>query len=277
MDLAKGLSVTLSGPPGAAREYRGMNHVHHVNLDCLLVPSTAGSGSEMTYTVALIDETTRVKLGINGDNVFPRYALLIPDFLLTAPNNVVIGSALDVLVHSSEALSSTSRNQFASPLAAAAISSVIEHLPAFCAARQRGLVPKLEAEALLLAAAQAGSAVMNSSGGMASAISYPVGTLFNVPHGFAGGIPLPYVMKIQEQEGFSLAPTLRLDSPFSDILFELYSRLGVPGSFASWGVSASDRDLVHSRVLSERQVGLLSDPVGADEEALKTVLHQVMP
>lgn len=276
LDISKGLSVTLISPATSAMDFRGMNLVTHPNLPCLLVPSTAGSGSEMTYTSSLIDESSGVKLGINGDNVFARYALLLPDFLLSAPDSVVIGSALDVLVHATEALTSSMRTRFVEPFAISAVRLVLTNLNPFITMRNSGGIPAKQAEELLIAASQAGMAMLNSSGGMASAISYPVGTAFRVPHGFAGGIPLPFVLELQEDRGISLSSDLGLRAPLSQELFELYSEIHVPQTFVTWGVSPRDKDLLISRVIGEKSESLQLGPLGADVEVLGEVIGRVV-
>lgn len=276
MDMVKGLAATVPAKQTNSILYRGMNKVIHSNLTTLVVPTTAGSGSEMTYTASLIDSDAQTKLGINGDNMFPTFGAHIPKLLVSAPDSVIIGSALDVLVHAVEAITSAMNSRYSDALATQAIDLVLEFLPKFIISKREGRSPTEEAQQLLTAASLAGLAMLNSSGGFASAISYPLGAIHSVPHGFAGGISLPFVLRAEERAGLNRIAKLGLDASLSSRLFRMYEVLGVPKDFAAWNVSTEHIDDLFGRTIDEKSGSLALSPLGLDMVLLRQILEEVI-
>jgi len=101
-DLAKGIGVLLKNP-GKGVEYRGFNKVKFPGVPVILVPTTAGTGTEVTKTAVFTDKKEIRKLGINGKNVGAFFGVLDPLVLIDAPVKVKISAGLDALVHSIEA------------------------------------------------------------------------------------------------------------------------------------------------------------------------------
>ena len=106
IDTAKGLAV-LSTNLGPAIQYRGFPT--HINkpIPVIAIPTTAGTGSEVTYNAVFIDSITKKKLGINTKHNYPVLAILDPTLITTCPYNVALSSALDALVHSVESFGTT--------------------------------------------------------------------------------------------------------------------------------------------------------------------------
>jgi len=181
MDVAKAIAILYTND-GNAINYRGMDKVNHPSLPVICVPTTAGSGSEVTHTAALIDTKEKRKLGINGKYVTPFATILEPNYLMNQPENVMLFSKLDAILHAAEAITSKQSTT---------ISKVFGH-QALC------LLESIEVEKIQLGATLAGIAMMNAAGGIASAISYPLGSRFGVPHGLAGGIFLPYEFELND-------------------------------------------------------------------------------
>jgi alcohol dehydrogenase class IV len=272
LDLAKGLSVLFTNP-GPGINYRGMHKVKKPGLPLVVFPSTAGTGTEMTWTASFVDTTSETKLGINGDNVFPQFAVLDPGLLVGAPKSVLLSAALDTLVHAIEATTSTMANPFTVALGKTSVQRVLENIEL---ALQD--VPSTQAlEMLQLAAAEAGLAMLNSSGGPASGISYPLGVHFSVPHGFAGGILLPPVIRENIRLGYKgysiFDSTGSSGENFLEALESLFIRLNVPKNFASWNFHSVEHvKYIIDLTLEQRAENLKLNPVLFDEASLARVL-----
>jgi len=273
VDLAKGLSILFTNP-GAGVDYRGIHKVKTPGLPLIVFPSTAGTGTEMTWTASFVDTKSETKLGINGDNIFPKFAVLDPGLLLGAPKPVLLSAALDTLVHAIEAITSTMANPFTIALGKTAVGRVVDNLEIAL-----GALPDIEALAMLqLAAAEAGLAMLNSSGGPASGISYPLGVHYKVPHGFAGGILLPAVMKENIRlgyRGYSIFDSDELNGElFLTKLQSLYLRLNVPKDFRHWGFdSLNDMHQIIELTISQRLENLKLNPVIFNQESLTKTLE----
>jgi alcohol dehydrogenase class IV len=274
LDLAKGVAVLLENP-GLARDYRGMGLVQKELRTMICVPTTAGTGSEATWTASFIDDQTRIKLGINGPNVFPKYALLEPALLVGSPQKVALSAGLDSLVHAIEAVSSPLATPPTTALAVKAVALVTKNLPIALNSEEEDSWSAVQMGAYL-----AGLAMLNSSGGIASGVSYPVGTQYHVPHGFAGGIILPYVIDFNTTRGYRgyevLNPEMRSNTTFSQQIEELYEILNVPRNLSEWGATGESAiKILKELTLSQRSGSFSYNPTPFDEADLDSLLYQI--
>jgi alcohol dehydrogenase class IV len=276
MDLAKGIAVLLENP-GRGRDYRGMGLVTSPARALLALPTTAGTGAEVTWTASFIDAETDVKLGINGPNVFPRAALLEPALLVGCPRQAALSSALDALVHAVESISSPMQTPIVRSLAVGAVDLLFKNvIPAV----KEG---DLESWAgMQMGAYMAGLAMLNSSGGVASGVSYPIGVHGRIPHGFAGGVLLPYVVASNTAKGYAGYEVLKVESEgketFSEELARLYLDLNVPRDFSEWDIAAKvDIETLTELVMSQRAASLKLNPTMFDRSELVALLEMVCP
>ncbi|MDE0973902.1 MAG: iron-containing alcohol dehydrogenase [Candidatus Nanopelagicales bacterium] len=274
LDLAKGVAVLLENP-GLARDYRGMGLVKKELRTMICVPTTAGTGSEATWTASFIDDQTRIKLGINGPNVFPKYALLEPALLVGSPRKVALSAGLDSLVHAVEAVSSPLATPPATALAVKAVALITKHLPVALNSEEEDSWSGVQMGAYL-----AGLAMLNSPGGIASGVSYPVGTQFHVPHGFAGGIILPYVIDFNTTRGYRgyelLNPEMGSNRTFYQQIEELYGILNVPRNLSEWGATGEPAiRTLRELTLNQRSGSFNYNPIPFDEADLNSLLHLI--
>ena len=273
LDLAKGLSILFNNPPPSIT-YRGMNKVKNQGVPLAVFPSTAGTGTEMTWTASFIDLDTSTKLGINGNHMFPKYSVLEPTLLVDAPFKIILSSALDALVHAIEAVTSRNSTDFSKSLGSASINRIVNVLPKV-ASNQNDLA---SLSLLQIAASEAGLAMLNSSGGPSSGISYPLGVHFNVPHGYAGGVLLPYVIEENIRLGCNayssiLGQNSNVENDFLRVIENLYEVVAAPKGFQKWNFrSIGDVDQITSLTLLERQANLDLNPVIFNEQSVRNVL-----
>jgi len=217
IDFAKGLAF-LATNKEPALEYRGFPKNCNKPLPVIAVPTTAGTGSEVTYNAVFVDENKK-KLGINTTLNFPKLAILDPKLVQTCPKSVMISSGLDALTHAVESYGATKSTLITRALSVTAMHSLLGNLRHINSKNRTSLEV---CSNLQQAAYMAGIALMNSGSGPAGAMSYILGPKFNVPHGLAGAIFLPYVVQHNEEKGFKY--------PIEDLsvkLFTLYNFLNI--------------------------------------------------
>jgi len=286
MDLAKGVGLLLRNP-GPGIRYRGMDKVLQPGLSVVLLPTTAGSGSEVTATASFIDRTTNSKLGINGRYVGCLFSILDPRLLTSCPASVTMGSGFDALVHAIEAVTAATANPVSMLFG-------IEAVRLLCAGLPTTVDDPHHLEArnqTLLGSHYAGIAMRNAGGGPASGISYPLGTYYEVPHGMAGGIFLPHVVAFNVRHGYVVGYARiyeRLDgvssvlqddaakaAAFRDLLAEVYQRVGAPRTLTRWGVGRDAVALLTDLTMAQRKTNLDVNPIPFGRQEVVALLERV--
>lgn len=252
MDFAKGLA-TLVVNPGKAIEYRGFPENVNPSLPTIAVPTTAGTGSEVTYNAVFVDLADKKKLGINTMHNFPVSAILDPNLTLSCPKSVTVSSGMDALVHTLESYAARRSNPLTKIFARGAFKLIFNNL-----FKVLGNPKNIEIRAnLQLGAYFAGISLMNSGSGPAGALSYPLGVHFNVPHGYAGAVFLPHVVKFNVGKNYDYGELHDLidnvdksigrkkkNILFAEKLFELCNSLGVPSSIRKFGVNENNINIL---------------------------------
>jgi len=249
LDLVKGVSVLLTNP-GRGLEYRGFGRVQHAGVPLVAVPTTAGSGSEVTPNAVFIERTEQRKFGINTPLYMPRLAVLDPVLTLSCPRGVTVSSGMDALVHAIEAYVAKAATPMSRVYSREAFRLVFNRL-GHAVASPEDLAHRA---AVLLGAHCAGLGLMNSGAGPAGAMSYPLGVHFKVPHGLAGAVFLAPVVAFNVRRGCDVYADLYdwidgadagLDRAekaraFADRVSALCRAVGVPEHLAAFGVSPKD-------------------------------------
>jgi alcohol dehydrogenase class IV len=211
LDTAKGLAI-LAGNPGKVSDYVGLDRVPGPGLPTILVPTTAGTGSEVTFTAVFTNRQAKSKGGINSRFLYPTVALLDPELTLSLPPAVTAQTGMDALTHAMEAYTSNKANPLSDLVALKAIALIGGSLKR---AVRKGT--DIEArENMLLGSLLAGMALANAGVTAVHAMAYPLGALFNVPHGLANAVLLPTVLEFNRgscPERFARMGALLSDSP----------------------------------------------------------------
>src|SRR5262249_52425616 len=175
-----------------AADYQGFNLVKRAGLPIIAIPTTAGTGSEVTWTAVFTNRTRMVKGGINSPYCFPRYAIL--DSLLTAsmPRRVTLSSGMDALSHAIESYTAKNASLLSRTMSEQALRLLYEGL-----SRVFRNETDLEGRRLTqLGSTIAGWACFNAGTGACHSLAYPLGVYFKVPHGEALSMLLPIVARI---------------------------------------------------------------------------------
>jgi alcohol dehydrogenase class IV len=187
MDAAKGISCLLANP-GPIQQYETKGPTRP-GPAIIAIPTTAGTGSEVTRISVLTDTVSKRKIPVASPLLVPTVAILDPELTASMPPRVAAATGMDALTHAVEAYVSTVANPLTDTLALAAIEAIGANLLKAVTAPDN-----LEARTnMLLAQMQAGQAFSNASVGLVHAMSRPMGAFFGVPHGVANAMLLPVV------------------------------------------------------------------------------------
>ncbi len=190
IDAAKAMSV-MANNPGTICDYEGSVDFETPPMPIIAVPTTAGTGSEVTYSSVMTDTERDYKFVVWSSMITAKVAILDPQMPATCPVMVRIAAGMDALTHAIESYLSKANNPYSESLALSAIKLISGNL------RQCVADPD-NAEAMAnmqLAANMAGMAFTNTRLGIVHAIALPPSALFHVPHGIANAILLPYGME----------------------------------------------------------------------------------
>ena len=189
LDTAKSAAV-LAGNSGELRDYEGYERIPHAGLPLVAIPTTSGTGSEVTRGVAVTDSDRNVKMLLMSSRLVPTAAIVDPSPTLTMPKSITASTGLDALTHAIEAYVSRRRQPLTDALALDAIVRIAASL-----ARAYKTPGDIEArEQMSIASLHAGMAFHNSSVALVHGMSRPIGAYFHVPHGLSNAMLLPTVM-----------------------------------------------------------------------------------
>lgn len=187
LDTAKAVAV-LALHGGAMRDYKVPANVDS-GLPVIAIPTTAGTGAEVTRAAVITDTANQEKMLCMGLGLVPLAALVDFELTLSMPHRLTADTGLDSLCHALEAYVSRKSNPFTDSIALAAMQSISEHIRTACAEPDN----RAAREAMMLAATQGGIAFANASVTLIHGMSRPVGALFHVPHGLSNAMLLAEV------------------------------------------------------------------------------------
>jgi alcohol dehydrogenase class IV len=190
IDTAKGISA-LATNPGKMSDFEGANKIPTPGAPLIAIPTTAGTGSEVTQFTIITDTTRDVKMLIASPNVMPRVALVDPMMTLLMPQGITAGTGLDALTHAIEAYVSVKAQPITDALALHAIRLISGNLrQAWCNGNN------IEARTnMMTGALEAGLAFSNASVALVHGMARPIGAYFHVSHGISNAALLPTVIE----------------------------------------------------------------------------------
>jgi alcohol dehydrogenase class IV len=209
LDLSKIVAVVLKHG-GQPRDYVGENRVPGPVLPLICVPTTAGTGSEVSAATVLTDTENQIKVGILSNFLRPRVALVDPLLTMTCPPKVTADSGIDALTHALEAFTAIDNAHFPLPHGERSVYQGRTPFGDMLAEKAIALVGRFlrravkdgqdqEArEGMALAAVLGGLAFSNVGVAAVHALEYPVGGAVHCSHGAGNGLLLPYVMRFNK-------------------------------------------------------------------------------
>ncbi len=191
IDCAKAVGAKVAQPKKTLKQMKGILKVGKKTPVLIAVPTTAGTGSETTLAAVIVDSETRHKYAINDFPLIPEYALLKPELTLNLPKNITSTTGMDALCHAVEAYIGRSTTNQTRRKALSAVKEIFENLPI---AYEDGQDYDAR-EKMLMAAYDAGVAFTKSYVGNVHAMAHALGGKYNVSHGLANAVILPYVLR----------------------------------------------------------------------------------
>jgi alcohol dehydrogenase len=199
MDVAKLIAV-LAGSDQPISAIYGIGNVKGARLPLVQIPTTAGTGSEVT-NIAIVTTGATTKMGVVAPQLYADMALLDAELTLGLPPLVTAATGIDAMVHAIEAYTSRHKKN---PLSDILARKALELLSA-------SLIPACEngknlaaRQAMLLGAMLAGQAFSNAPVAAVHALAYPIGGIFHVPHGLSNSLVLPHVLRFNAPEAAGL-------------------------------------------------------------------------
>ncbi len=188
MDTAKAISA-MAVNPGHVRDYKAPAQVDRCGVPIVLIPTTGGTGSELTRWCVITDTDLTEKYNLSGLAFVATAALIDWEFSVTKPPRITADTAVDSLTHAIEAYVSARAFAYTDAFALSAMPLIATHVRRAYATPDDGPAR----EALMLAAAQAGMAFSNASVALVHGMSRPIGAHFHVAHGLSNAMLLPAV------------------------------------------------------------------------------------
>lgn len=269
MDTAKAVAA-LRHNLGNPLDYRGFDKLQVPGVPALLIPTTAGTGSEASYNASFVDEDGLKKMGINGNHMFARYAVLDAETTLSCPYKPAMSAGVDALVHCLEAFVCNNANPRSDMMAREGIRLIARSLRCI-KDDPMNLDKRLD---LLTGAFYGGIVQMNSGSGVAAALSYPLSVYYKVPHGIGGGMFAIDMIRYNIDAGFlkyaELAPLLGVGQinathkenadAVHNFLQMLWTDLEVPAKLDVFGIG-SDRFNHVVEIMHTQQPAFDQNPV----------------
>lgn len=285
LDTAKAIAVLINNKEPAIA-YRGFNKMTGPVLPVIAIPTTAGTGSEVTPNASFVDVKEKRKMGINGEAIKPRYAILDPELTVSCPAKPSISAGVDSMVHAIEAYVAQKTNPLSRLLAKEGFKHVFLNLPLVIKEPQNIKYR----DKVMYGAFLSGIALMNSGTGPAAAMSYPLSVHFKIPHGIGGGIFLPYVIRYNVKNGYDQYADLyesvvdlncmenigknEKAQLFVEEIFLLWKALAIPDDLTKLGITHDFLPRFVQDTL-ELKGALEQNPVLFSEDAIISVLKEL--
>ncbi len=284
LDIAKAASVMATNK-GTICDYFGIELVPRPGLPLVLVPTTAGTGSEVTPIAILSDEQEKLKKGVVSSYLIPSLAILDPELTLGLPPSVTAATGMDALIHAIEAFTSLNATSMSDLLACQAMELLYHNIrTAFAQGTNLEARSKMLEGSLL-----AGMAFANAGVTAVHAFAYPIGAEFHIPHGIANSIMLTPVMEFNmlgAMERFAhMARIFQENSPglstralayrAVEAMEQLRKDLRLPGNLGDFGVGAEDIPRLAAGVMKVTRL-LANNPRSMTQRDAEEIYRKVL-
>ncbi|HEY5800088.1 MAG TPA: iron-containing alcohol dehydrogenase [Burkholderiaceae bacterium] len=267
MDVAKLIAVLAGGEQPLQSMY-GVGQVKGARLPLVQVPTTAGTGSEVTH-IAIVTTGASSKMGVVAPQLYADLAVLDAELTVGLPPAITAATGIDAMVHAIEAYTSKVRkNALSDMLARQALQLLSQN---FYQVVENG-ADLAAREGMLLGAMLAGQAFANAPVAAVHALAYPVGALFHVPHGLSNALVLPHVLRFNLPAAAGLyaelAAILAPDAAGSDearaaamiaALESMAQRVGIPTRLSQVGIAETDLDALADDAMKQTRL-LVNNP-----------------
>jgi len=265
IDTAKAIGVVTTNG-GKCIDYAGVNKVKKPPLKVIALPTTAGTSAEITDVAVIANRNNRARIGIRSPYVVPSMAILDPLLTLTMPPHITASTGMDALSHAIESYTNTFTEVPTEVLALEAIRKIVANL---CHAVANG--NNLEArDNMLMGSLLAGLAFRNTRLGILHALTGPFCGYYDIPHGVANSILLPFVMEynlkgdldkfanIASALGVSVAKLSRREAALASVIAirQLLVDIGLPLSFKEMHLDPEFIPMIASEAMKSGNISI---------------------
>lgn len=276
LDIAKSLAAILDKEYVSVEELRGAIVAKKTGMPAcpwIGIPTTAGTGSEVTCWATVWDSERGSKLSLEEKNNYAYAAFVEPEFTMSMPMKLVVSSALDAVAHATESYWAKTHNMVSSNYALKAIRLIMENLEEVIES------PKKENyEALAAASMLAGRAFSNTKTTACHSISYPLTLGYGIPHGIAVSLLLPSLLVINEKEIEDVDALLQAYGASSleeagDKIRQLLRKSGISDKLSDWKVKKSDLEDIASNCFTKGRME--NNPIDLQVQDVVKILEQL--
>lgn len=269
LDLAKAASVAAEK---IEEYYLGEKSIPKDSIPLIAIPTTAGTGSEVTSVAVLTDRKNGRKAPISSDSFFPRLAIVDPELTWTLSPYMTAVSGIDVLCHAIEGYWSKGHQPICDTLAIYAVKLVLEYLPLAYKQPKNAIAREKMAEASVIA----GMAFALPKTTSSHACSFPLTNLYGIPHGEACGLTIDYFIKINSDDKRTriLADSLGFDDTekFAKAVKNLKEELNLRLNLQDLNL---DEVKIEELVRESKHPNLLNNPVFISDDILRNMYRQL--
>jgi len=281
MDVAK-ITGVVARYGGEVTDYEGPDKVPGPIPTLIAIPTTAGTGSEVTVNAVFTDTKRIFKGSLRSQEIVPKHAILDPELIMTAPASVAAACGIDAFVHALECYINTVTNPFSDAFAEKAMELIGGYIRRYVANRS----DEDAASAMLLGSTFAGIAFSNARLGIVHAMSHPVSAYYDIAHGVANAVLLPSILEfnaLADKGRYAKVYTYitgRLPGAdfepirFVDEVRKLNIELGIPVGLEAVGVGA-DKIPAMSRDTFQNQ-GIMVNPRSVTLRDIEGIYHKAM-
>ena len=286
IDTAKGVNIVISEDTDDLMKFQGMDRLTAKAKPFVVVPTTAGTGSEVTAAAVIKDVDRKVKLAFVSDRIYPHLAILDTAMTLTMPARITAATGMDALTHAVEAYVCLQKNPVSDAFAESAVKLIFQNLVTAVTKPDDKKARLAMANAALLA----GIAFSNAMVGVVHSMAHATGAVARVPHGVANAILLPWGMEYNKTKaatefgellyfmGVTEIPKSESDrakaaiQAVRDLAAQLNKLTGMPLTLKDAGVTEDLLPKIAHVALNDGS--LIINPVEADEKDLLRLLKK---
>lgn len=258
-------------------EYNSRGEIPAVRDTALIcIPSTSGTGSEVTRGTVITDPDKELKVPIMTDCLRPDIAILDADLAMTMPADIAAETGMDALTHAIEAYTNHNLDDFDEGLCSSAIEGIVRWLPVSC----REGTPEAR-EKVHNYQAMAGIGFANVGLGMVHGIAHSFGAAYNMSHGLTNAVILPFVLEYNRRDAAVAAKLEKLSylcrcGSIIDKIREMRRELSIPDSFREAGITEEMYKAKYEILLDHAMLGATNvNPVKVNREEMKKMLQTV--
>jgi alcohol dehydrogenase len=288
LDTAKAVAA-LATNPGSPLDYVGLHKVKNRPLPTIALPTTAGTGSEVSFWSVFTDDSRLLKVAIGGVPLYPTVALCDPDLTTHLPPALTASTGMDALAHAIECYTNKACQPISAALALEAIALIGRHLRRAAQHDDLDGARSAARAAMLLASTMAGMAMNSTRLGLAHALAMPLGSWdLKIPHSVAIAVTLPLVMEFNHcaaperfvavaralGEPVDSCPALHGARRAPSAVAQLANDIGIPKSLSDYGLTERHVPAVIEEAMKSGNV--VVNPRETSKEELADILRRAI-